>query len=386
MRKIVKRGKNLVEATAVRVLMAMSEGDKIRKVDDFGDGLSHGFKPLRAIDLSHASSFEELLVQMRGTAFGARSLGEALQVYAAMLKDPDCFIVGTFSGAMTMAKMGLVLCEMIDRGLLDAVVSTGALVMHGLVENVGSPHFEKNGAWDDDKLYRHGYNRVYDTIEAEKNLREAGLILDKIWEEVDDRSHCSSFGLLEKVGEYLSKNDKGRGILKSAWERGVPVYVPAFTDSELGLDFSIYNRIRREQGKPPLRFDPFLDLEDYAKRIQRAKRTGIFTIGGGVPRNWSQQVGPYLEAIFRRFGEGRDLNRFTYGVRICPEPVHWGGLSGCTYSEGVSWGKFVPKREGGQWAEVLCDATIAWPILIKAVIERLDREGYQRRRPTSQDT
>jgi deoxyhypusine synthase len=363
--------------------MAMSESGEIRKADDFGDGFSHGFKPLRAMDLSQVNSFEELLVQMGDTAFGARNLGEALEVYTAMLKDPDCFIVGTFSGAMTMAKMGLVLCEMIDRSFLDAVVCTGALVMHGLVENVDCPHFKSDGAWTDDQLYKHGYNRVYDTIEAERNLRNAGLILDKIWQDVDHGVPCSTLQLLRKVGEYLSKNDKGRGILKSAWEKGVPVYIPAFTDSELGLDFSIYNRIRQEQGKPLLRFDPFLDLEDYTKRIQKARRTGVFTIGGGVPRNWSQQVGPYLEAIFRRFGEGRDLNRFRYGVRICPEPVHWGGLSGCTYSEGVSWGKFVPKGEGGRWAEVLCDATIAWPILIKAVIQRLDREGHKGRRPAT---
>ena len=92
-------------------------------------------------------------------------------------------------------------------------------------------------------------------------------------------------------------------------------------------------------------------------------------------------MGPYLEAIHPRFGDKSELRRFNYGVRICPEPVHWGGLSGCTYSEGVSWGKFVPKNEGGQWAEVLCDATIAWPILIKALIERFEREGFARQKP-----
>ncbi len=362
----------------------MSENDKIRKPDDFGDGFIHGLKPLRALDLSQVTGFEELLNQMANTAFGARSLGEAFKVYTSMLKDPDCFIVGTFSGAMTMAKMGLVLCEMIDRGFLDAVISTGALVMHGLVENVGAAHFKYEGNWEDNQLYKHGYNRVYDTIEAEKNLHGTGLILDKIWEDIDPKAPCSSFQLLKKVGEHLSKNKKGRGILKSAWDRKIPVYIPAFTDSELGLDFAIYNKIRKTQGKPPLRFDPFLDLEDYTRRIQNAKHTGIFTIGGGVPRNWSQQVAPYLEAIYRRFGEGNELNRFKYGVRICPEPVHWGGLSGCTYSEGVSWGKFVPKKEGGRWAEVLCDATIAWPILIKAIIERFDREGLKRKRPLSQ--
>jgi len=358
----------------------MSENDKIRKLDDFGDGFIHGLKPLRALDLSQVTSFEELLVQMSDTAFGARSLGEAFEVYTSMLKDPECFIVGTFSGAMTMAKMGLVLCEMIDRGFLDAVVATGALVMHGLVENVGAAHFKYEGNLDDDQLYKHGYNRVYDTIEAEKNLRDTGFILDKIWKGMDHQVPCSSFQLLQKVGEHLSKNEKGRGILKSAFERKIPVYIPAFTDSELGLDFAIYNRIRGEQKKPPLRYDPFLDLQDYTRRIKEAKYTGIFTIGGGVPRNWSQQVGPYLEVIYRRFGEGNELNRFKYGVRICPEPVHWGGLSGCTYSEGVSWGKFVPKKEGGKWAEVLCDATIAWPILIKATVERFDRESFKRQK------
>jgi len=358
----------------------MSKDKKIRMPEDLGNGFTHRFKPLRALDLSQVNSFEELLNQMTNTAFGARNLGEALKVYTSMLKDPDCFIVGTFSGAMTMAKMGLVLCDMIDRGFLDVVVSTGALVMHGLVENVGAAHFKYEGDWQDDQLYKQGYNRVYDTIEAEKNIRETGFILDKVWESINHQAPCSSFQLLEKVGEYLSKNEQGRGILKSAREKGVPVYIPAFTDSELGLDFAVYNRIRQEQGKPPLRFDPFLDLQDYTRRIQQAKHTGIFTIGGGVPRNWSQQVGPYVEAIYRRFGGESSLSRFRYGVRICPEPAHWGGLSGCSYSEGVSWGKFVPKKEGGQWAEVLCDATIAWPILIKATIERFDREGFKRQR------
>jgi deoxyhypusine synthase len=363
----------------------MSEKGEARKLDDLGDGFGDGMKPLRALDLSSIKTLDELLESMASTAFGARRLGEAFRVLNAMIKDPDCFIIGTFSGAMTMAKMGLILCEMIDRGFLDAMVATGALVMHGLVENAGSTHFRYDPKWRDEELYKRGYNRVYDTIEAERNLYGMSLILDKIWEGLDHQSPCSSYQLLAKVGQHLSEKGQGRGILRSAWEKRVPVYIPAFTDSELGLDFSIHNRLRRRQEKPPLRFDPFLDLEDYTKRIQAAKWVGIFTVGGGVPRNWSQQVGPYVEALFRRFGEGKELSRFRYAVRICPEPVHWGGLSGCTYSEGVSWGKFVPLDEGGQWAEVLCDATIAWPVLMKALIERFDREGFKRPRSVSKE-
>jgi deoxyhypusine synthase len=105
---------------------------------------------------------------------------------------------------------------------------------------------------------------------------------------------------------------------------------------------------------------------------------GILTIGGGVPRNWAQQVGPYLDIINKRVGTGGGFKRFDYAVRICPEPVHWGGLSGCTYSEGVSWGKIKPRTEGGKYVEVFADATIAWPIVIKAVMERLEAKGLGR--------
>jgi deoxyhypusine synthase len=95
-----------------------------------------------------------------------------------------------------------------------------------------------------------------------------------------------------------------------------------------------------------------------------------------VPRNWAQQVGPYLEISEKRLadiGVTEPLRRFQYGVRICPEPVHWGGLSGCTYTEGVSWGKFLPASEGGRFAEVLSDATVAWPLVVRAVLERIGK-------------
>ena len=122
-------------------------------------------------------------------------------------------------------------------------------------------------------------------------------------------------------------------------------------------------------------------------------RFGIFTIGGGVPRNWAQQVAPYLDLIRYHIVDKEDASKylltdtnspynkpFSYAVRICPEPVHWGGLSGCTYSESVSWGKIIPKSKGGKYAEVFCDATIAWPIIIKAVMERLEKKEYGKSR------
>jgi deoxyhypusine synthase len=85
-------------------------------------------------------------------------------------------------------------------------------------------------------------------------------------------------------------------------------------------------------------------------------------------------VAPFYDITNHRVGSELTPPRFHYGIRICPEPVHWGGLSGCTYSEGVSWGKFVSPREGGRFAEVYADATVAWPLLMRAVFEELDRK------------
>ena len=345
-----------------------------RDAKKYATGFSDKLQPLEALDLSKVKTFDDLAKAMSKTAFGGRTLGEAADVLYDMATDKDCFVVGTFSGAMTVAKMGLLVCDMIDRGMLNAVVSTGALMTHGFVESVGMRHFKYNPSMNDEKLYDKGYDRVYDTLELEKNLDDTEELVVKILDNVDKNETLSSQKITHWLGKYLSENVKGRAILKSAYEKKVPVYIPAFTDSELGLDLGIYRRRQKLKNEEQFQFNPFLDLEHYTDEIKNAKKIGIFTIGGGVPRNWAQQVGPYLDIIDKRIGQGGGYKRFHYALRICPEPVNWGGLSGCTYSEGVSWGKFVPESEGGKFAEVLADATIAWPIILKAVMERMEKK------------
>ena len=344
---------------------------KQRDSKSYGRGHDDGLEPLIPLDVAKLDSVEALLRAMSSTAFGGRRLGEAADALEAMIRDENCFRVVTISGAMTIAKQGLVLCEMIDRGWVQAVVATGALMTHGFVEGAGMLHFKHRPSMRDEELFTKGYNRVYDTIELEKNLDDVEAMLGQVLDRIEPGTTLSSHLLLEKMGELLAESEIERAILKSAIEKAVPIYVPAFTDSELGLNFAIHNRLLEAAGKKPFRFDPFLDLEHFADRVREAETLGIFTIGGGVPRNWAQQVAPYLEISADRLGVDEPLRRYRYAVRICPEPEHWGGLSGCSYTEGVSWGKFVPESEGGHHVEVHADATIAWPIVVRALIERL---------------
>ncbi|HXE90533.1 MAG TPA: deoxyhypusine synthase family protein [Terriglobales bacterium] len=330
--------------------------------------------PVYPLDLSRARTVDDLLRGMADTAFTGRQLGEAADVLEAMARDKDCFVVMTLAGALTVAKQGLVICDLIDHGIVHAIVSTGALMAHGLVEATGRSHFRWNTEVSDEELYQAGYNRVYDTLEPEKNLDDVEALVFEVLEKWNPKEILCSWRLNQAIGAHLDKHAKGRGILKSAFRKKVPVFVPAFTDSELGLDVALANRIRRRDGKPALRFDSFLDLEHFTETLLGQKKLGIFTIGGGVPRNWAQQFGPYVELMHRRAGENVPIKRYHYGVRICPEPVYWGGLSGSPYSEAVSWGKFVPPAEGGRFGEVFVDATVGLPIIVAAVLERLGKK------------
>ncbi len=353
-----------------------------RKLDD---GAEDNLVPLRSLDPLAIDSFDGLLQAMSRTAFSGRQLGEAAEVLTEMTRDPDCLVVATFSGAMTVAKMGTIIVRMIEAGMIDCVVSTGALMAHGLSEAVGLTHFKVDPRVPDEVLFEKGYNRVYDTLELETNLNSIEQFVRGVLDSLPTNDPWSSESICRAIGKALADAGDSPGILRSAYLKGVPVFVPAFTDSELGLDVATWMMRKRMKelgespsidalfGGTPPPYNPFLDLLSYARLISKKKKLGIFTIGGGVPRNWAQQVGPFYDIAAHRLDVELPQVRFSYGVRICPEPVHWGGLSGCTYSEGVSWGKFVPQSEGGRFAEVYADATVVWPLLVRGVLERLGK-------------
>lgn len=350
------------------------------------DGRSDGLRPLKSLSMSDVNSFSDLLRAMSDTAFSGRQLGEAFDVLLEMARS-ECHVVLTLTGAMTVAKQGQIVCDLIDRGIVNSVVATGALIAHGLTESIGLTHYRYDASKSDEQLFEQGYNRIYDTLEMESNLNDVERLVRLVLNESKpDDGVWSSARLCRALGAKLSELKDGPGILRSAFENDVPVFIPAFTDSEMGLDVATWamNEALSKEDRGELTpdevyqavpsFNPFLDLQQYARRIGDAKEIGIMTIGGGVPRNWAQQVAPYYDISNNRLGTKLSAPRFRYGVRICPEPVHWGGLSGCTYSEGVSWGKFLPPAEGGRYAEVYADATVALPILTAGLFEELDRD------------
>jgi deoxyhypusine synthase len=332
------------------------------------DGRKDGLAPVRPLEIHRCRSLSALVEEMKSTSFGGRRVGEAADVLQAMTEDEDCLVVGTFSGAMTVGMMGHLLCDMLLAGHLDAVVSTGALMAHGFVQAAGLTHYKWDPRMNDEELYAQGYNRVYDTLEMESNLDDVEKIVGAALSRADAGETLCSRRVHELLGDVLLEGNQTRGILPTARRLGIPVYVPAFTDSELGLDFEVTNRRRELAGQPRLAYDPFLDLRHYADLCRTRKRLGIFTIGGGVPRNWAQQM--FAELNGHGKGDGPQLMT---GIRICPDAEPLGHLSGSTFSEARSWRK-IPAYDDRLFAEVPLDFTLVFPLLAISMLQHGDTD------------
>ncbi len=355
-----------------------------RDKNDFSSG--EGLTRLQGMELGEVADFDQMLARMARTSFQGRNLGKAADVLELMFSEPDNLVVLTVSGALTVAQQGPIFCELIRRGLVHVVVGTGALLTHDVLENLGFHHYEAPGIPDDEAAEK-GLCRVYDSIELETSFDA----FDKFMEDklellipaLNGGPPEGSAGFCRRLGQILLDHfPQHRSILSVAAEMNVPVYIPAFTDSEMALD--VFNRLvqrNKDQERPlddvPLPpFNQFADLLEFTRLVEshRQGQLCIFTLGGGAPRNWAQQVAPTLD-LMKLDGLNVHAPRFSRGVRICPDPPHWGHLSGCTYSEGVSWAKFAAPDEGGRFAEVMADATTVLPLLVKGVLQRLDKRG-----------
>lgn len=290
-----------------------------------------------------------------------------------MLADEDSTNMFTISGAMTVGKMQLLVADLIDTGRIKYVAATGALMAHGLIEGSGCKHYKYDPSVSDEALANLGLNRVTDSLEPETNFDHIEEIVRAVLDgfHACDHRPMGSHSFYEHIGRYIAEHYPNvRSILASAYRRHVPIVTPAFIDSELGNDVYVDNVRRMSEGLRKLVFDSEGDTQVLFDLATTAKRLGIFTIGGGVPRNNTQNIAPLHEIYLNRLGIDGKPCSFHYGVRIDPAQMALGNLSGCTYSEGSSWRKFDFE---GPRAEIQADATIAWPFMQRFALEKL---GY----------
>jgi len=316
-------------------------------------------KKIIPFDVRKVKNVDDLLRNLSHCGFQGRNLGRGLDILEKMVKDENILTVLTLSGAMVPAGMGELICSLIENRLIDVIISTGANVIHDLVDAFsGIGHYQGTSEIDDNDLFEKRINRIYDVFLPEDNYQIAEInILEKIKDTYTDEKNISTTPseLFKKIG----LNIKERCIISVAAKHDIPLFVPAFSDSEFALNLIKYS-VREGYN---FQFDILKDVLKFADIIRESKEYGTLIIGGGVPRNWAQQVFPLLDQI-----DHMETMGYNYSVRIHTATEYDGGLSGCTVSESKSWGKYHLESK---YVSIWCDATIALPILISGLYQRL---------------
>jgi len=323
---------------------------------------------IESLDLEKLSTISELLNAFGRTSFQSRNLSACAEIFVSMLKDKDrpTIFLG-LAGAMVPAGMGGVVVTLVKKRMVDVIVSTGANMYHDIVGALGEPHYIGSPEVEDSLLYQHSIDRIYDTFADEEKFREVDRMIERFADRLalEKLEGISSRYLFYRLGGFVDRNgsaeDRNKSIVWNCWKEKVPIFVPALNDSSVGLALTQHYVNAADKGLRPVVVDGIKDNEEIFKIKLNSKKTGVIYIGGGVPRNYIQQTA-YLQDLF-----GRPDSGHFYGIQITTDRPEWGGLSGCTFKEGISWGKEKPE---GCFSVCYCDATIALPIIVKAVLER----------------
>jgi len=324
--------------------------------------------PVVPIRPSEHPGADALLRAYSQISFQGRTLGQAADLLTRMAEDRGLFKVLTLAGALVPGGMSMVIREMIEYGFVDAIVSTGANMSHDLVEGFGHRHYRSCDLADDVELREAYVNRIYDTFLAEEAFAETEEHLLALLGNYDGVTSAD-------LTRYLGTVVDGPCILRTAAQHGVPIFIPALNDSELGIAINRFNHVhagaRKRAGARKVVWDGLADNEAFAEIIKGREDHGVVICGGGVPRNWAQQVTPLLEYLDVAPDQelARTLPGYKYGLHITTDTPVFGGMSGCTFSESISWGKYDVHA---RFVRVACDVTIALPLIVAAAIARVN--------------
>ena len=312
-------------------------------------------QPVQHLDLKGTKSLLDLVKAFQHTSFQSRNVFKCFEVFRKMLDDPACIIFLGLSGAMIPGGMRRVIRDMIEMKLVDVIVSTGANIFHDLFEGFGYRHYVGSEEGDDDALRKHRIVRVYDALMDDHEINQVIHLLSRIPEDLEENV-VSSRRYLEVLGNHIP--DEG-SILKTASRYGVPVFIPALSDSSIGIGLTFLH-LQKKVPAEGLLIDQIRDSFEIAQLKKMASVTGAIYIGGGVPKNYIQQLGPVSELLFEKESGHR------YAFQITTDDPKWGGLSGCTFEEAKSWGKI---DKGSNYAALYMDATVALPLLVGAILQ-----------------
>jgi len=327
-------------------------------------------KEVEHIDITKFDA-REIISSMAKMSFVSRETANAANIFNDMLKDKECTIFLTLAGSTSAAGCMHIYRDLIKYNMVDAIVATGASIIDmDFFEALGFKHYQGSQFQDDAELRDNYIDRIYDTYIDENELQMCDKIIGDIADKLEPRSYTSREFIFE-IGKYLKSNAKKKGsLIEMAYDNNVPIFCPAFTDSSAGFGLVMH---QERNPKNHMTIDSIREFRELTEIKIRSKGSGLFMIGGGVPKNFIQDTVICAELL------GKEVDMHKYAVQITVADSRDGACSSSTLKEASSWGKVDVTKEQMVFAE----ATSVLPLIAsdayhKGEWEKRDRKNFSK--------
>lgn len=317
-------------------------------------------KPVEHIDIT---SFKIDLSPMKNMSLSAGDACRAAEILEHMIDDKSCTNILCIAGSTSAAGCMKVYSDMVRYNMVDAVVATGAAIVDmDFFEALGFRHYRGSPNVNDAVLKQLGIDRIYDTFIDEDELRICDNTIKELADLLEPRPY-SSREFIWKMGEYLRENSRKAGsLVQTAYEKNVPVFCPAFSDSSAGFGLGMHQQEKIEKRELYVSIDSVADFRELTGIKMKSQNTGLFMVGGGAPKNFAQDAVVCAELL------GAKVPMHKYAVQITVADSRDGACSGSTLSEAESWGKV--DASSGESQMVFSEATLVLPLIVSHVYHR----------------
>ncbi len=307
-------------------------------------------KEVEHIDISSFDA-RKIIASMEKMSFVSRETANASNIFNEMIKDKDCTIFLTLAGSTSAAGCMHVYRDMVKYNMVDAIVATGASIIDmDFFEALGFKHYQGSQFQDDKDLRKNYIDRIYDTYIDEDELQICDKTICEIADNLEPKSYTSR-EFINEIGKYLKQNSKKKGsLIETAYENEVPIFCPAFTDSSAGFGLVLH---QEKNPKKHMTIDSIREFRELTEIKIRSKGSGLFMIGGGVPKNFVQDTVICAELL------GKEVDMHKYAIQITVADSRDGACSSSTLKEASSWGKVDVTKEQMVFAE----ATSVLPLI-----------------------
>ena len=323
-------------------------------------------KPVEHIDITSFDA-RKIISSMKKMSFTSRDTAKAAEIYNEMIKDKDCAIFLTIAGSTSAAGCMNLYSDLVKYNMVDAIVATGASIIDmDFFESLGFKHYQGN-QFQDDKVLRENYiDRIYDTYIDEEQLQACDKKICDIANSLPTKSYTSR-EFIREIGKYLKKNAKKKNsLIELAYDHNVPIFCPAFTDSSAGFGLVMH---QEQNPKKHITIDSVREFRELTEIKLNSKTSGLFMIGGGVPKNFVQDTVVCAELL------GKKVDMHKYAIQITVADTRDGACSSSTLKEASSWGKVDTTKEQMVFAE----ATSVLPLIASDAYHRENWKNRERR-------